>query len=172
MKKINKKAQLKIQQMVFMLVALTLLFILVALFFIVFKVTKLQKDVVELRRDQAAGLVSKIASTPEFIFEDTPNAIDADKLMILQGKPQYREYFGNIEGIIIQKIYPSGSLVECTRSNYPECNQIKLFTQSSSAPDSSYVAWCRKQSIAGVAFNKCDIALLMIKTNETFGTKT
>ena len=162
---------MKIQQMVFMLVALTMLFVLVALFFIVFKVTKLQKDVVELRRDQAAGLVSKIASTPEFIFENTPNAIDADKLMMLQGNRQYEDYFANIDGIIVQKIYPSGNVVEGTRSNYPNCNQIKLFTQSSSAPDSSYVAWCSKQSIAGVAYNKCDIALLMIKTNETFNQR-
>lgn len=169
MKKTNKKAQLKIQQMIFMLIALTFLFILVGLFFIVFKVTKLQKEAVELRRDQAAGLVTKIASTPEFIFEETPNAIDADKLMILQGENQYNDYFGNIEGIIVQKIYPSNqNVIECTRSNYPDCNQIKLFTKSSTAPDSSYVAWCRKQSINGQPFNKCELAIIMIKTNETF----
>ena len=82
----NKKAQLKIQQMIFMVLAITLFFILVGLFFLSVKITNLEQDVIDLNRDKAARLVSKIASNPEFIFREKSNAIDADKIMILKNQ--------------------------------------------------------------------------------------
>ncbi len=161
----KKIAQLKIQQMTFMLLAVTLLFVIVLLFFISFKFSGLKQDAEELKRDKASILASKIASTPEFIFEDTPNAIDADKLMILQSQTKYKEYFG-VGGIIVRKIYPSGNLVECTKGNYPNCNIIKIFTSKNEAPVSTFVAWCTKQTTSGVPYNKCELGLLMIEYEE------
>src|SRR3989344_5573246 len=95
-----KNGQLKIQQMVFMLLALTLFFILVVLFFLVIKTGDLQKDKVNLDREKAIGLVTKIASTPEFNFEGNSRTVDMDKLMILQSMKEYSNFFG-VNGIIV-----------------------------------------------------------------------
>jgi hypothetical protein len=157
-----KKAQLKIQQMTFMLLAITLFFILALLFFLAVKVVDLERDAIESQRDKAANLAGKISSNPELIFEDDANSIDADKLMILQRESKYRDYFG-VKGIIVEKIYPPGSSVDCDSRNYPNCNKIKLFTISDSAPTKSFVSWCSKQTVNGNSYDKCELAILMIE---------
>ncbi len=168
-----KKGQFKIQQMIFMLLAVTLFFILVGLFFVAFKTASLQKDVVELKRDKAVEIIEKISSNPEFIFEDRSisNAIDSDKLMILKNENKYvfvengkRKTFWGVDGIIVRKIYPSeGEIIECTNENYPNCNLIKLFTNKNNAPISSFVSLCRKDSLNGIKYNRCELAELMIE---------
>ena len=169
----NKKGQLKIQQMIFMLLAVTLFFILVGLFFIAYKTTTLQKEVATLKKDKADGLVGRIAGNPEFTFEGKSNAIDADKLMILQTENKYvfvengrKKTFWGVEGIIVRKIYPLGEDIECTRDNYPDCNLIKLFTKENSAPSSSFVSWCTKKNFQGTNYDKCELAEIMIKESE------
>jgi len=161
----NKRAQLKIQQMIFMVLALTLFFILVGLFFLAVRVTNLEKEVIELNRDKAASLVSKIASNPEFTFQGKSNAIDADKIMILKNEPKYRDFFG-VDGIIIEKIYPPSNEGECTLLTYPDCNKIKLFTNKESAVTSSFVSLCSKETINGNSYDKCELARLMIDEAE------
>lgn len=157
----SKKAQLKIQQMIFMVLAITLFFILAGLFFLSVRITNLEKDVIELNRDKAVALVNKLASNPEFIFENIPNAVDADKLMILKSEARYRDFFG-VDGIIIEKVYPISDSVECTLSTYPDCNKIKIFTSKDSAVTSSFISLCTKETIAGNSYNKCELARLMI----------
>src|SRR3989344_469538 len=168
----NMKGQMKIQQMVFMLLSVTLFFMFACLFFIAFKTAGLRSDVEELKIDKASGLVERISSNPEFIFEGSilVNAIDADKLMILKGESEYvsvengrRKTFWGVKGIIVRKIYPVEEEVECTRDNYPDCNLIKLFTTKNSAPISNFVSLCTKKSINGINYNNCELAEIMIE---------
>ena len=162
---LDKKAQLKIQQMVFMLLAVTLFVILAGLFYLSIKVVNLEEDVNELNRDKAVALVNKIASNPEFVFENVPNAIDADKLMVLKDSRAYRDFFG-VDGIIVQKIYPIEESVECSVENYPNCNLIKIFTKKEVSNTQSFVSWCRKNSISGISYDDCSLAILMIDSKE------
>ncbi len=159
------KGQLKIQQMAFMLVAVTVFFILVFLFYVSVKTFNLQNDVLELRREKAVGLVTKIASTPEFNFEGIPRGIDMDKLMVLKNAREYKGFWG-VKGIIVKKLYPVNNEVECNEGNYPNCNVIKLFTKKSNAPIGSYVALCRKDSVSGESYDRCEIGFLMIEVEE------
>jgi len=159
---LNLRGQLKIQQMIFMLLALTLFFSLIALSYLAIKIAGLEDDARELKREKAIGLVTKLASSPEFNFEGVSRAIDADKLMILRDKEEYRDFWG-VKGIIVEKIYPLSEDVECRLSNYPNCNKIKLFTNKDVAPVSSYVSLCRKQTVSGRSYNKCEIAILMLE---------
>ncbi|MEK6891358.1 MAG: hypothetical protein AABX03_04445 [Nanoarchaeota archaeon] len=165
LKKINrigKKAQLKIQQMSFMLIAVFILFALVGLFYLSYKTLNLQKQVIDLRKEKTQDLVVKIASNPELIYESRGNSIDADKLMLLRGKDEYKKFWG-IKGIIVEKIYPASPNVECKLSNYPECSTIKLFTTSNSAPIYSFVSLCRKESQNGRVYDKCELAKIMLE---------
>lgn len=164
MRKINKKAQLKIQQMSFMLIAVFVFFMLVLLFFLTVSLSGLRNTARELESDRIAGMVTKIASTPELIFEDQPNSVDEDKLMVLKNQPKYKEFLG-INGIEIERVYPRMNGIECTNTNYPECDKIKVFTgnlESESAREGAFIALCRKISIQGRPENKCELARLLI----------
>jgi len=167
---LNNKGQLKIKQMIFMLLAVTLFLILAGLFFISIKVVGLQKEVIELKRDKAAGLVEKISGNPEFVFDGKANAIDSDKLMILKTQTEYlsivngkRKTFWGVDGIIVRKIYPLEEDIECTNENYPDCNLIKIFTNSNSAPISSFVSLCSKKNVNGINQDYCELAEVMIE---------
>ncbi|MBI2628589.1 hypothetical protein HYW74_00715 [Candidatus Pacearchaeota archaeon] len=166
----NNKAQLKIQQMAFMLVAVFLFFSLVLLLFFRFSLNDVGKTARELEIQKAEAMVVKLASSPELIFENRPNSIDADKLMVLKSERKYKELW-NVNGLIVRKIYPNTlkSEVECKSSNYPECNIIKVFTDKSIAPVKSYVALCRKQNNENGVYDKCELAVLMLDLKEKIG---
>lgn len=159
--KTGKKAQLKIQQMSFMLIAVIILFAIIALFYFTISFSGLNQTKINLDREKAAEIAVKIASTPEFIFNGMPNSIDADKLMILKSEEKYNDFWG-VNGIIIQKIYPAGENIECKLSNYPDCSTIKLFTSKNLAPEKAFVSLCRKQEINGRPYDKCEMAVIMI----------
>jgi hypothetical protein len=159
---LNKNGQIKIQQMSFMLVAVFFFFILVMLFYLVISINNIQKSSSQLEIDKAIGLVSKIASTPEFNFNNLPNSIDEDKIMILRNDMKYADYWG-VNGIIIQKLYPKSNNTECTNKNYPDCSIIKLFTEINSTSISGFVSLCKKQSEAGHSYDRCELARIMIQ---------
>jgi hypothetical protein len=164
----KKKGQLKIQQMAFMLIAVTIFFSLILLFYISMKTADLREDVLDSRREKAVGLVTKIAATPEFTFEGVSRAVDADKLMVLRNSKKYENFWG-VKGIVVRKLYPVSEDVECTTGNYPNCNVIKLFTNKNVADVASYVSLCRKDEISGSSYNRCELALLMIEIDEVLG---
>ena len=162
----NKKAQLKIQQMAFMLIAITLFFALVGLFFLTFQLSKIRETAGVLEEKNALLLVTKLANSPEFscgdAFESKTNCVDSDKMMALKNNIGKYEKFWGVSNIQIRKIYPASQGKECTGSNYPDCNIIKLFGGEIGSEYSNYVALCRKDSFAGKDFDRCEIAKLMV----------
>ncbi len=161
----NKYGQLKIQQMSFMLLATFLFLMFVALFYFGFKLSNLDEASRNLEIDRGVKIADKITSTPELNFENQPNSIDFDKLVILKSNSRYKELVDY--GVIVQKIYPdNSSSIECTSGNYPNCNIVKINTAKSITPISSFVALCRKESESGRAYSRCEIAKLMIDLKE------
>ena len=146
-----------------MLLAISLFFILVFLFYVSIKFSSIKQSKIDLDREKAAGLVTKIASLPEINFGDNSRAVDADKLMLLKSFNEYKGFFG-VKGIIIRKLPLTSNKIECTLDNYPECNLIKIFTTKDSAPTGSYVALCTKKTINDRAYDKCEIAYLMLES--------
>ena len=165
----NKKAQLKIQQMAFMLIAITLFFALVGMFFLSFQISKIRETAGVLEEKNALLLVSKLANSPEFscgdAFESQTNCVDSDKIMALKNSIDKYENFWGASNIQIRKIYPAGNPKECTNANYPDCNIINLFGEEITSEYSNYVALCRKDSFAGKNFDRCEIAKLMVGYN-------
>ncbi len=163
----NKKAQLKIQQMAFMLIAVTLFFVLVGLFVLSIKLTGLRESATALEEKNSMLLVTKLANSPEFscgfAFDETKLAcIDADKVMMLKESISKYENFWQVENIEIRKIYPAGNIV-CTTGNYPDCNIIRLRPEKVSGFDlSNFVSLCRKDAEDGEIYNKCELAKIMV----------
>ena len=163
----QKKAQLKIQQMAFMLIAITLFFVLVGMFVLKIQLSELRNTASILEEKNALLLVTKLANSPEFSCGEAfgnirTNCIDADKVMMLREKISKYEGFWDVENIEIRKIYPVLNDKECTLENYPDCNIIKIREGKITAEHSNFVSLCRKESFEGETENKCEIAKLMV----------
>jgi len=164
---VNKKGQLKIQQMALMLIAVTLFFVLVGLLVLSVSFSNLKESATILEEKNAMLLVSKIANSPEFScgssFGNTKlNCIDFDKAMVLKQNIEKYKGFWGVSNIEIRKVYPRGDVV-CNSGNYPDCSIIRLNEKEVSGFDlSNFVSLCRKESDNGEIYDKCELAKIMI----------
>ncbi len=162
----SRKGQMKIQQMAFMLIAVTLFFALVGMFFLSIVFSDLKNSGALLEEKNALFLVAKLANSPEFscgeVFGSSETScIDADKVMVLkQNIAKYSNFWGTT-GIEIKKIYPPSDVI-CTNENYPDCGEIKILETSTGIGVSSFVALCRKELKEGVTQDKCEIAKVIV----------
>jgi hypothetical protein len=160
------RGQMKIQQMAFMLIAVTLLFVLVGIFLLVFKFSGLKDSATALEEKNAMLLVSKLANSPEFSCElaygNKANCIDADKVMVLKDSSSKYINFWGISGLEIRKISNEQDVI-CTKSNYPNCNLIKLSLKSGDGFSvSNFASLCRKESTGSNVYDKCELARIIV----------
>ena len=165
----NKKAQMKIQQMAFMLIAVFLFFAIAGLLVAKIKISSLRESASYLREKNAMLLVSKLANSPEFSCGESLgygkiNCVDADKVMMLKKNPEiYKNFWGSgVTNIAIRKIYPVEEEILCDTNNYPQCNLITLLGEEISTSEENYISLCRKSTGAGKTYDKCELAVLMV----------
>jgi len=163
----RRKGQMKIQQMAFMLIAVTLFFSLVGMFMLVLQFSNLQESASVIEERNALLLVIKLANSPEFSCGNSfgsgkLNCVDSDKIMALKGKNEEYENFWDVSNIQIRKIYPLVNDVECTLETYPDCNIIKIREGNISSEFSNFVSLCRKENVDGEVENKCELARIMV----------
>ena len=164
-----KKAQLKIQQMAFMLMAIVLFFLLAGMFVLVVKFSGIKKSTTALEEENALLLAAKLANSPEFScglgFDETKLAcVDADKIMMLKTNINRYDNFWGVSNIEIRKIYPQGDTI-CTISNYPNCNIIRIREKeiSGAGQAKNFISLCRKESFEGEVYDKCELAIIIIE---------
>lgn len=168
------KAQVKIQQTAFMLIAVTLFFVLVGLFVLVFALSGIQESANELKEKNALLLVTKLANSPEFSCEESfgrnkINCVDADKAMVLrENAKDYEDFWGpGVTGIEIRKIYPKEKEKLCSMENYPDCNAIRVLSENITGFGmDNFVSLCRKAYDDEGAYDKCEVAKLMVYYDE------
>jgi hypothetical protein len=167
----ERKAQMKIQQMAFMLMAVTLFFVLAGMFVLVIRFSNLRKSAQELEEKEAMLLVTKLANSPEFscgdAFTAKTNCIDADKVMALKENIERYDDFWGIEYIEIRKIYPDNRDIPCTKDNYDKCGVIEVLSNKdlNLLPSvSNFVSLCRKESGDFIIYDKCELAKLIISS--------
>jgi len=171
----GKRGQLKIQQMMFMLMAVTFLFVLVGIFFLSIRLYNLQKSANVLQSEGGMLLVSKLANSPEFscgnaFGSSRANCIDFEKAMLVKNSESYNSFW-SVSKIEIRKIYPQDDEV-CDENNYPECGVIKVIDSDvNTLPFSSnFVSLCRKESVDNFIYDKCELALLMVASEDKSAT--
>lgn len=164
----SKRSQIKIQQMAFMLIAITLLFAFVGLFVISVKTSGLRERANLIGEENAMKLAGKLSSTAEFscgsLYSGKSNCIDADKVMVLKDAKEYEDFWG-VNEIKIKRIYPVlNGEVKCTESNYPDCNVIEVYSDDSENRNykSNFVSLCRIEQLEGKVYDKCEIAKLLV----------
>lgn len=168
---VNKRAQMKIQQTAFMLVAVTLFFVLAGMFILTVVFSNLKNSAQFSEQKEALLLVSKLANSPEFSCENAfeirlGSCVDFDKIMALKKQiKNYKEFWG-VEGIEIRKTYPSIGLnnqgIECLDSNYPDCNKLTLIKSSEGIGISNFVSLCRKVYDGENTNDVCEIGKLIV----------
>ncbi len=170
----SKRAQMKIQQMAFMLMAVTLFFVLVGMFVVVWRFSGLKQSATALGEENAMLLVTKLANSPEFSCGNSfggskINCIDMDKVITLKediGK--YSGFWGRgVFNIRIERIYPVGQGRECSIGNYPDCDNIDLFSNGiKGVPAWNFVTLCKKDSDEGGIYDNCQLGKLFVYYNE------
>lgn len=166
---VGNLGQMKIQQMAFMLLAVTLLFALVGLFFISYKFSGLKESAAELEEENALTLVARLANSPEFSCEEAfgnqrTNCIDADKVMMLKENIGKYNNFWGVSNIEIRKIYSAtDEEILCERGIYPNCNVIRLVNEDVEGFSAgNFVSLCRKEIENSITYDKCELAKLMV----------
>ena len=169
----NKKGQMKIQQMSFMLLGVFLFFALVGMIIITIKFSDLKQSATNLEEQNAILLVTKLANSPEFSCgeaygNEKTDCVDEDKVMMLKENIGKYATFWGVSNIQIRRIYPGENKgIECTTSNYPNCDTISLINKEASGYDkSSFVALCRKEKYNDEVVNVCELAKLIVRYEE------
>ncbi len=179
MKKINmqvsvnyikmKNGQIKIQQMAFMLLAVTLFFVLAGMFVMVIRFAGLKEGATALEEKNTLLLTTKIANSPEFSCGDVYgtgniNCIDGDKAMALvKNIDEYDGFWGKgVSNIEIRKIVSEETKL-CTLGNYPDCNTMRIISGDVSGFSAeNFVSLCRKDLESGETYDKCEVAKILV----------
>jgi hypothetical protein len=112
--KMDKKAQFKIQEMAFVLVAIAVLFGFVLIFFARFQLGIVQQSASEVRREQAVNTLHTISAMPELRCSEAGgevNCIDKTKVeAFVRVRTRYNELWKNafISRVKIEQFYPKG----------------------------------------------------------------
>lgn len=153
----RKKGQMKIQEMAFVLIAIVIFFAMVALVFFAIRLSSLKTDVATEKEEGARELARKLADIPEFSWAECVGCVDADKVMALKDMPAYKKLW-DLDYLVVERVYPNRSTVECTLANYPDCSTITLInvTKDYGTPSSAFVALCSYEPLKG-GYVKCEL---------------
>ena len=155
-----------------MIVAVTLLFILVGVFFLSINLSSLKKSSVNLAEENSMILVSKLANSPEFscgnaFGSSRTNCIDFDKVISLKDRAEYSDFWG-VAKIEIRKIYPNEGDKLCTSKTYPDCGVLKILDKNVKILpySSNFISLCRKETDGKIIYDKCELAMLLIASQD------
>ena len=166
-----KKGQMKMQQTAFMLIALTLFFVLVGLFILSTVISSNQNAKETLDEVEAMKLISRLAASPELTCGDSfsisfGSCVDLDKAFVLSENVDKYSELWSVKGIELRKIYPN-STITCTRENYPNCGILQILPNNGLGNDkSTFVSICRKEKDDYSTYDKCELARLIVRFSE------
>ena len=168
----NKKSQVRMQEMAFMLVGVIMFFVFVGLFGFAVLFNMLRNDAQITAENNALAAVKNLAGSPEFYCATSKtNCVDADKAMALSNDPNYMKFysFSRLEIIKSSAFKKSqDEMVKCTMANYPDCEDIVIYDKNVKYEKSvsSYVALCRVERENDANYQKCELAKLVVATED------
>jgi hypothetical protein len=153
------RGQLKIQEMAFVLIAIFVFFIMVALFYFSVRSASLTKDAALCKEDRTRELVRRLASSPEFSSANCKDCLDFDKALAIKEKSNVYKKFWGLDYLRIERAYPRSNTTECDSANYPNCAGVTIINVSSNIgiTVSSFVPLCRQDSLSGEGYVRCEM---------------
>lgn len=162
-----KRSQTKIQEMIFMIIAVAIFFILVLLFYLAVSLGGIKKTAEAGSRSSSILLVSALAGSSEFNCpHSVGSCVDTDKIINLMNHPEYAAFWG-VAGLRVERVYPIMSPpVLCNSVNYPSCSVFTIVPSKSLdvIRDESYVSLCRRELKNDYPYIQCDLGKIVIET--------
>lgn len=147
------KAQLKIQETAFMLLALALLFVFIFIFYSNFQVKQLYSENNKLREEKAINLMQKMASMPEFSCIEG-NCIDLDKVIAIKNVTGYEVLWKGMSSVKVVTLYPNKTIIAI----YEKGRQDITY--------SAYFPLCRTRYLDGYVWQDCELGKLLVSVEE------
>ena len=137
----SKKAQLKIQQMAFVLVALMIFFGLIAIIYFSIWSSGIKKSATQRQEEEALQIALALAGAPEFAFtssSDCSSCVDFEKIASLN-QDVYKNLW-NLDYLEVEIIYPIYTNDECTSNKLPpDCNKRAIIPKQKNLGSTSSV---------------------------------
>ena len=153
---------MKIQQMVFMIIAVFIFFILVGLFILNVQLRGLQGTAANLKEAESINALSVLTTMTELSCPSGSSfCLDGDKLEVMAKRKDYSQLWP-VASIEVYKIHPSFSkVVACPGV---DCNYYKVFDngQNKTQKVSTYVSLCYQRMKDQQQYEKCEIAKILI----------
>ncbi|MEK6825847.1 MAG: hypothetical protein AABY00_03610 [Nanoarchaeota archaeon] len=149
----SSKAQLKIQEMAFVLVACMIFLALAAVFYLSLKGAGGKETILDQREQEVIESLRKLADSSELEWSDAheqcKGCIDLDKAILLKetSRNKQTQVLWNMNALSLEVMTPQKE-GECTLGNYPECKTLTLINATSSARierKSAFVALCHRE---------------------------
>lgn len=164
---LNKSGQMKINEMIFMIIALVIFFAIVFMFWLSVSLSGLKGDVSQSNRDKAIMLVVRIADSPELNCVAKQGAcIDEDKLAALINYPIFKTLWA-VDGLVIERITNEtlNKTIACSSTSYPRCTTYTIKKpMNNTLPDSSIINLCRVETKNGYNYDKCEMGRITVWT--------
>lgn len=154
----NRKGQMKIQQMAFVLVALIIFFAIIVLIYMRIRIANIESSAQLTGEEYAKGVVAKMVSAPEFSWIDScGTCVDIGKVWALKNVGNYSSFW-NLDYLEVEIVYPDRK-GECNDANFPNCESITLINKTSNvgASYSAFINLCRTEGQIGNSYIKCEL---------------
>ena len=162
-----KKAQLRIQEMSFMLIAVGLFFVLVSLFAISFLNSNLQKEARGIQEAEVLASVINLAESPEFsCVNQKSGCVDMYKVVGLMNNENYKNYWEFSSLSVLRESgfnKSSNDLIDC-RGVSEDCDRFVIFDKGVKSEEkvSSFVALCYIEYENYYPYEKCELGKLIV----------
>lgn len=152
----KRRAQMKIQEMAFVLVAIMIFFGMIVLVYFSVRLSSLKESALAQREEAAKEVVKKLADIPEYSWAGCTGCVDFDKIMAIKGKKVY-DRFWSVDYMMVEKVYPNATTRECTLANYPDCTTLTLINNTANygTVSTAFVALCSYDAVK--EYERCEL---------------
>ena len=166
----SSNAQLKIQEMAFMLVGVVLFFILAGLFALSIFSSHLNKSATQSYEERTYTAVVGLADSAELSCgARKSNCIDVDKVVALtkeSNSKKYEKYWPFTKLVIINEEglkKNESNRKDCNFPNTFGCDRFVVFDKNIVNENSikTYITLCKKDLYEGQYYDKCEIGMIM-----------
>jgi len=158
---IRKKADMKIQQMTFMILFVFIFFSFAGLFFVSIQQGKLNENFNALQRESAIASVETIANMPELNCDSSRTlCLDEDKIVTFATISKSYKNFWPVASIKVRKVFPKNVKdIKCPAVN---CSYYEIYNsnQTNIIEYGTFVSICKAVRNEGVVQEICELGRL------------
>ena len=158
---LSKKADMKIQQMTFMILFVFIFFSFAGLFFVSIQKGKINENFNTLQRESAISSIETIANMPELNCDSSRTlCVDEDKVITFTTISKSYKSFWPVASIKVRKVFPKNVKdIKCPAAN---CSYYEVYNsnQTNVVEYGTFVSICKAVRNEGVVQEICELGRL------------